>query len=145
MEANSDPVTVLSSDEAWERLATQQVGRLVTRVGDFVDIVPVNYVVDRESIVFRTAAGGKLSQLTVNGEVVFEVDSFDEATGWSVVVHGTASAIEREAEVLAVEQLPLTPFVATMKPNFVRIEPTEVSARAFVFGSEPRREDLQEG
>lgn len=145
MDTISDPVTILSADEAWERLETQEVGRLVTHVADFVDVVPINYVVDNRSIVFRSAAGSKLSQLTVNSNVAFEVDSFDGSRGWSVVIHGNASAIESEAEILQVEKLDLRPFVATLKPNFVRIEPTTVSARYFVFGPEPRREDQQEG
>lgn len=145
MDTISEPVTILTPDEAWERLETQKVGRLATRVVDFVDIVPINYVVDDKTIVFRTASGSKLSQLTINGEVVFEADSFDAETGWSVVIHGTATRVETEAEIFALEKLPLKPFVATIKPNFVRIKPHKVSARYFVFGPEPRREDLQEG
>ncbi len=144
MAANTEAVTKLSPEEAWELLTTQKVGRLVTRVTDFLDIVPLNYVVDGKSIVFRTAAGSKLSQLTINSKVAFETDSFDEVSGWSVVIHGTASKVEGEAEILACEHLDLKPFVATMKPNFVRITPSSISARSFVFGPEPRREDSQE-
>ena len=145
MDTISDPVTILSPEEAWDRLPSQKVGRLVTRVADYIDIVPINFVVDGYSIVFRTASGSKLSQLAINSEVAFEVDSFDEKTGWSVVIYGTATRVETEAEIFELEKLPLKPFVATMKPNFVRITPTKVSARYFVFGPEPRREDLQEG
>lgn len=145
MAANTEAVTTLTPEEAWALLTTQKVGRLVTRVTDFLDIVPLNYVVDGESIVFRTAAGSKLSQLTINNEIAFETDSFDDVSGWSVVIHGTAAKVEIEAEILACEKLDLKPFVATMKPNFVRITPRSISGRSFVFGPEPRREDSQEG
>lgn len=145
METSANPVTVLSEDDCWERLATQQVGRLVTHVGGLVDIVPINFVVDGRSLVFRTAAGSKLAGLTVNSDVAFEVDRFDDEGGWSVVVRGAARALEHEDEVSAAEALPLRPFVPTLKPTFVRIEVSAISGRAFEFGEEPRREDAQEG
>ncbi|QIK64103.1 pyridoxamine 5'-phosphate oxidase family protein [Leucobacter viscericola] len=137
MNPSSGPITVLSDTECWEHLATQRVGRLVTSVGDVVDIVPINFVVDGDTVVFRTAPGSKLSELTVNSSVVFEVDSFGETSGWSVVLRGRARALETEAEIAAAELLPLKPFVPTVKRVFVRIEATAVTGRSFVFGSEP--------
>ena len=145
MESSASPITVISDDESWERLAAERVGRLVTHVGGVVDIVPINFVVDGRSIVFRTAAGSKLAGLTINSDVVFEVDYFDEERGWSVVVRGAARALELEAEIALAEALPLKPFVPTLKPTFVRIDPTAISGREFQFGEEPRREDAQEG
>lgn len=145
MNSNAAPMTVLDEDACWERLAAQQVGRLVTHVGDVVDIVPINFVVDGRGIVFRTAAGNKLAGLSINGDVVFEVDEFDGDAGWSVVLRGEARVLSNEDEVAAAEALPLRPFVATLKPTFVRVEATSVSGRAFEFGPEPRREDVQEG
>ena len=145
MDANVSPVTVLTEDDCWERLATEQVGRIVTHVGGVVDIVPINFVVDGRTIVFRTAAGSKLAGLTINSDVAFEVDRFDDSRGWSVVVRGEARALTLEAEVGAAEALPLRPFVPTLKPTFVRIVVSSVSGRAFEFGEELRREDAQEG
>lgn len=140
----SSPV-VLDEAGCWEHLQKRQVGRLVTRVGDAVDIVPINYVVEGQSIVFRTAAGSKLAAFAVNDSVVFETDEFDDERGWSVVLHGNAHALEREDEIAAAERLPLKPFVATLKPTFVRVAATSLTGRAYVFGPEPRREDVQEG
>lgn len=138
-------MTVLDDAACWERLATQQVGRLVTHVGDLVDVVPINFVVDGESIVFRTASGSKLAGLTVNNAVAFEVDEIGEERGWSVVLHGRAQALETEAEIAAAEKLPLRPFVPTLKPTFVRVVVESLSGRVYEFGEEPRREDVQEG
>ena len=73
MAETTDPVIALSDEQCWERLRTQELGRLVTRVGDVLDIFPVNYVVDDGSVLFRTAQGSKLFELTVNDEVLFEV------------------------------------------------------------------------
>ena len=70
-----DVVATLSDEECWQLLAGEELGRLVTRVGDVLDIFPVNYVVDEDTIVFRTAEGSKLVELTVNDEVLFAAPS----------------------------------------------------------------------
>jgi nitroimidazol reductase NimA-like FMN-containing flavoprotein (pyridoxamine 5'-phosphate oxidase superfamily) len=145
MSPQVSPVTVLTETECWERVSTQRVGRLATHVGNVVDIAPINFVVDGSTILFRTAPGSKLSELTVNHSVVFEVDAFTEETGWSVVLRGTARVLEDEAEIAAAEALPLRPFVPTLKLVFVKIEGLVGTGRSFVFGPEPDREALQEG
>ena len=71
----------LTDEQCWERLAQQELGRLVTHVGDILDIFPVNYVVDGASLLFRTAEGSKLFELTINDEVLFEVDDHTESGG----------------------------------------------------------------
>jgi hypothetical protein len=78
-------------------LATQPVGRLVLGAHD-PPVVVVNYVVDRESIVFRSDAGPRVAAI-VDSSVVFEVDMYDERTrsGWSVVVRGTARDVTSSA------------------------------------------------
>lgn len=145
MSENENSSAVLSESECRARLGTQKVGRLVTSVGEVIDIVPINFVLDDRSIVFRTAAGSKLVELTINNAVLFEVDEVGETEGWSVVARGRARALEQEDEILAAEQLPLRPFVPTLKPTFVRIDIDELKGRAYRFGPEPRREDQQEG
>ncbi|SJN11125.1 hypothetical protein FM113_11025 [Leucobacter sp. 7(1)] len=145
METHANGVDVLDPSECWELAATASVGRLVTRVGDIIDIAPVNYVVDGGTLVFRTAAGSKLSGLTVNSAVVFQIDRFDARGGWSLVFHGDARALESESEIDAAAQLPLQPLIPTLKPTFVRISVASVTGRAFRFGEELRREDVQHG
>jgi len=98
MDDVKDPVIVLDDDECWRRLATRVVGRIVTRVGDVVDIFPVNYVVDGESIVLRTAEGSKLMELVISEDVLFEVDEHTAEDAWSVIIRGKAKRLEREAE-----------------------------------------------
>jgi uncharacterized protein len=135
----TDPLQVLSDDECWTRIATQDLGRLVTHVGEVLDIFPVNFVVDGGTIVFRTAEGSKLFELTVNDEVLFEVDDHTDADAWSVVVRGRAHRLATSAEVAEADRLPLRPWLPTLKYNYVRIEPTSLSGRAFHRGPEPER------
>lgn len=74
-------------------LTTQHVGRLVLGGGNPA-VMPVNYVVHRGDIVFRTAPDG-LADRSDGERVMFEVDMVDERTqsGWSVLVHGVLRAL----------------------------------------------------
>ena len=144
MDHVSDPVTRLSDQECWDRLAEQQLGRLVTRVGDVLDIFPVNYTVDGESLVFRTAEGSKLTEIAINDEVLFEADEYTETDAWSVVVRGRARRLDTVEEVAEADRLPLQPWVPTLKYNYVRITPASLSGRDVRRGSEPDRYGVQQ-
>jgi nitroimidazol reductase NimA-like FMN-containing flavoprotein (pyridoxamine 5'-phosphate oxidase superfamily) len=139
-----NPVVRLSEEECWQRLRGSELGRLVTRVGDVIDIFPINYVVDGTSIVFRTAEGSKLVELTVNDEVLFEVDEHTDADAWSVIVRGSAHALETLAEREAADELGLQPWVPTLKYNYVRISPSSLTGRAFRRTGEPERYGVAE-
>ena len=64
-------------------------------------ILPVNYVVDGDSVVFRTAPYGVLGQRAWNERIAFEVDELDPATrsGWSVVATGSGEMVEDHHEL----------------------------------------------
>ncbi|MFT4213436.1 MAG: pyridoxamine 5'-phosphate oxidase family protein [Microbacterium sp.] len=144
MESHAEVVTVLTEAQSWDRLAEHQLGRLVTRVGAVLDIFPVNYTIDGKSIVFRTAEGSKLTELTINDEVLFEVDEYTDVDAWSVVVRGNAQRLETGDEVRSADALPLTPWIPTLKYNYVRIVPTALSGREFQRGEEPDRYGVQD-
>jgi nitroimidazol reductase NimA-like FMN-containing flavoprotein (pyridoxamine 5'-phosphate oxidase superfamily) len=131
------PVREMTAEESWERLRCQQLGRLVTRVGSLIDVFPVNYVVDKDSIVFRTAEGSKLAGVVVNDRVVFEVDDFTPADAWSVVLKGHAGVLEHSDDIIAADALPLHPWVPTLKRNYVRIVADEITGRSFQRTEEP--------
>lgn len=132
-------VTTLTAEECWSRLREEQFGRLAVAAGGELDIYPINYTVDGEAIVFRTAPGTKLVELTVNGSVAFEIDGYTDADAWSVVAKGRAARIERQSEIDAAEALPLTPWIPTLKYTFVRIDVTQVNGRHFSRTAEPER------
>jgi nitroimidazol reductase NimA-like FMN-containing flavoprotein (pyridoxamine 5'-phosphate oxidase superfamily) len=138
--ANRPPITRLDEAEAWQLLGSAQVGRLATVIERQPDIFPVNFVLDGPAVVFRTAEGSKLLQLIVNSGVAFEVDSWTESTGWSVVVKGHAQELTEWDDLARVEQLPLRPWVPTLKTHFIRIAVDQIEGRRFVFGDEPERE-----
>ena len=105
-------LTVLSTDACFELLGSQTVGRLAVSIREHPDIFPINYVVDRGGIVFRTAEGTKLAASVLGRGVAFEVDALDAEAGeaWSVIVKGHAVEIERMYELLDAQDLPLFPW-----------------------------------
>ncbi|HEY7814485.1 MAG TPA: pyridoxamine 5'-phosphate oxidase family protein [Nakamurella sp.] len=131
------PVTEMTPEACWDLLRRNQFGRLAVTVANEPEIFPINYVVQDGTLVFRTAQGTKLAALTVNDIVALEIDGFDQESGWSVVVKGRAHPAEWGADFEEAAHAGLRPWVATRKQVFVRIEPTRVSGRSFVFGPEP--------
>ncbi|MEP9392210.1 pyridoxamine 5'-phosphate oxidase family protein [Gordonia sp. VNK1] len=134
-----NPIQELPADEAWKLLGSKQLGRLAVSVGGQPDIFPVNYYSDEGRIVFRSAEGTKLSELVVNEHVAFEVDEYTDDGGWSVVAKGTARVLARGDEIAEADTLPLTPWVPTIKYNYVEISVGDITARRFEFGPEPER------
>ncbi|MGL4831923.1 MAG: pyridoxamine 5'-phosphate oxidase family protein [Propionibacteriaceae bacterium] len=132
-----NPVSEILEAKCWDFLGSVAVGRLATAADNQPTIYPLNYVVDGESVVFRSAEGSKLSQLTENDIVAFEADGWDEQTGWSVIIKGHGEIISDPAELARAERLPLLPWIPTMKSNFVRITAEEISGRRFSFGADP--------
>jgi hypothetical protein len=132
-------VAVLSDEDCWRLLGGQALGRIVTHVGDVLDIFPVNYVLDGESVVLRTGEGSKLIELTINDDVLFEVDDHTDADAWSVVVRGHARRLETSDEIAQADGLGLAPWIPTLKYHYVRIVPSAITGRAFARGPEPER------
>jgi nitroimidazol reductase NimA-like FMN-containing flavoprotein (pyridoxamine 5'-phosphate oxidase superfamily) len=97
---------------------------------DEVHITPVNYAVDGDTLLFRTAEGDKLLGVVLGADVAFEIDRYDEHSAQSVVVRGTARLLG-EDEAHRAENVPLRPWVSTPKYNVVEIVPKVVTGRAF--------------
>lgn len=133
MDTTMEGTEILEESACWDRLRRTSVGRLAVDNGGQPDIFPINYVVDDKTIVFRTKPGTKLAASVLLQRVAFEIDGYEPGIGeaWSVVVKGRARLIERMQERYDAEDLPLFPWVAFAKPEFVRIVPQVVSGRRF--------------
>lgn len=131
------PVSELTESESWDLLGSVSLGRLVTTVNGWTEIFPVNFVVQKNTLLFRTAEGTKLLTAALNEYVIFEADDHNVAEGWSVIVRGKARLLSTSAEVAEAERAGLYPWVATQKDRFVRIVPKTMTGRRFVFGPEP--------
>jgi nitroimidazol reductase NimA-like FMN-containing flavoprotein (pyridoxamine 5'-phosphate oxidase superfamily) len=132
-----DGVTILPEHECWELLAGMTLGRLVTDVDGHPEIFPVNYVVQRRTILFRTAEGTKLISAAINNHVVFEVDDHNVAEGWSVIVKGVARSLRTDEQIEDAERAQVLSWTTSEKSHYVRILPEMVTGRRFQFGSPP--------
>lgn len=120
---------ILSRDECLSMLATQVLGRVA--VADFNAaplVVPVNYLLDGESVVFRTDYGTKF-RLAVLSEapVSFEIDGVDPGrrSGWSVLLQGSAAELPEEDA----QRLRLQAWAPGRKSHWVRITPDSLTGR----------------
>lgn len=123
---------VLDRDECLKLMERHPagVGRIALG-GPRPAIFPVNYAIDRGSVVFRTDAGSKLDAAVKDSYVAFEVDWVEPSwqIGWSVLVRGQARVITDPDELRRARDLPLLPWADGDKENFVRIETTLTSGR----------------
>jgi len=138
MSAIDEGVAILPVHESWELLAGLTLGRLVTYADGQPDIFPVNYVVQRRSVLFRTAAGTKLISAAINKHVLFEADDHNVAEGWSVVIRGVARSLRTPEELEDAERAQVLPWTMSEKEHYVRIIPETVTGRRFQFGSPPQ-------
>jgi len=123
----------LTRDECVSLLATEEVGRIGVVVAQHPHVIPVNYVLDGEAIVFRTDVGTKLDGMT-RSPIAFEVDHFDrrERRGWSVVVHGWAhevTTLDAPDLLGRVAGLPLDTWAPGERPYLVRLAPLSITGR----------------
>lgn len=121
----------LSVDACLELLAAHHVGRVAVDDGDGPVVLPVNYVLDQGSVLFRTDEGSKLDAAMRGARVAFEIDGVDERRriGWSVLVRGRVVEVTDGDELDRVRQLPLDPFVGGHKEHYVRVLSTNMSGR----------------
>jgi nitroimidazol reductase NimA-like FMN-containing flavoprotein (pyridoxamine 5'-phosphate oxidase superfamily) len=121
----------LTKSECFELLARERLGRVAV-VDDLGPVVfPVNFVLDRHTVVLRTDGGTKLDAACRGSRVAFEVDGTDTAahTGWSVVVRGEAIEVTDPAELARLRRLPLDPWAPGAKAHYVRILPAALTGR----------------
>ena len=83
-------VRELGRDEIEAMLHRNTVGRLAFSFHDRVDIQPIHYIYERGWLYGRTSEGDKISTLTHNQWVAFEVDEIRDTFDWtSLVIHGS--------------------------------------------------------
>jgi nitroimidazol reductase NimA-like FMN-containing flavoprotein (pyridoxamine 5'-phosphate oxidase superfamily) len=122
----------IDRDECFQLLAGHPVGRVAMAVeGDGPLVVPVNFSLDGEAIVFRSDPGMKI-RLLRQGPVSFQVDEVDwyHRTGWSVLARGVAY----EATHWEVDHVDVKPWAEGDKGHWVRIVVREITGRRLEHG-----------
>jgi nitroimidazol reductase NimA-like FMN-containing flavoprotein (pyridoxamine 5'-phosphate oxidase superfamily) len=124
------PVLELSDTECWDLLDGCEFGRLAFRLVDEVHLVPLNYVVDGRTLLFRTAPGSKLFAAALESDAAFEIDHHEGAGAWSVVVRGALRRLT-DLEAHRIDGVASVPWVPTQKAEVVELAPVAVTGRRF--------------
>ena len=122
---------ILSEEECRALLRSQSLGRIAVRIGEAPAILPVNYALLDNDVVFRTDPGSKLSAALMRVRVAFEVDDIDAASrsGSSVVVTGYVEEIRDRATLDRVSVLGLEPWVTEGRDFVLRIHTRTMTGR----------------
>jgi nitroimidazol reductase NimA-like FMN-containing flavoprotein (pyridoxamine 5'-phosphate oxidase superfamily) len=122
----------LDRSECLTRLTQAVLGRVAVLDGAAPTILPVNYAMDGEAVVFRTDPGLKLSA-GPRSLSSFEVDDIDPGsrTGWSVVVTGHLEEVTHydDRTWKRVTALPIDPWAGGEKAHWMRLVPTRIAGR----------------
>ncbi|MFF8860320.1 pyridoxamine 5'-phosphate oxidase family protein, partial [Streptomyces althioticus] len=104
-------------------------------------VVPVNYEVVDDAIVFRTRPGS-VPAAAAGDEVAFEVDHVDEAMsqGWSVLAVGPATTVTEPDAVRDLARRAHTePWAGGTRDTWVSIRPTRLTGKRITPADPPAR------
>lgn len=132
MADHASQVQYLDRNSCLELLQTAGIGRVAwAREDGHVVVIPVNFVMDRETVVFKTAEGDKLDAVRQGRAISFQADDVEPALrlGWSVLVTGPADVVTDAEQLRQLAALPLAPWDPGPKAFFVRLHARDVSGR----------------
>ncbi len=123
----------LETDECQRLIKKGGVGRVAFQSRSGQHIVPVNFQLDRDSIVFRTTRHSELGRLAPGSEAAFEVDELDveSQSGWSVVAKGLIEVIPDNFETAAIRFFGKdpTPWAEGTRRLYLRLTWRELTGR----------------
>jgi nitroimidazol reductase NimA-like FMN-containing flavoprotein (pyridoxamine 5'-phosphate oxidase superfamily) len=129
----SDRFDHLSPTECWALLEGKAVGRVAYCKVNGPVVLPVNYTVRDQSIVFRTAGGSLLHDAMNTAQAAFQVDDIDDflQAGWSVLLVGRAQWVSDTDSLTDLwwDRHQPPPWADGERNAFVRLVPTEITGR----------------
>ena len=123
----------LTREQCLSLLTTVAIGRVGVSIDALPVILPVNFLVLEDWILFRTVPGTKLDAAMQRSVAAFEADDHaaDGSWGWSVLVRGYAHDLRDGRSVPAAGALHPWPFPHGEANHVVGIEATMVTGRRF--------------
>jgi uncharacterized protein len=121
----------LTVDRCLSLLERHRVGRLAVVDADGPLILPVNYLLDRGTVVLRSDPGLKVDLANDHAEAAFEIDGVDHTRrlGWSVLVRGRLSQVTDPDEVARLHALELAPYVGGDKAHLLQLDSRSITGR----------------
>lgn len=133
---------VLSARECDELLwaTAGKVGRIGFSVGNHTTILPVNFVLYLDDILFRLGPGSAFDAISRSPSIAFEIDGLagahrESPEAWSVLVHGKPRVLREPEELADVTALGLTPLVPDAGEVYVAMTKDTLSGRRFTVGA----------
>jgi nitroimidazol reductase NimA-like FMN-containing flavoprotein (pyridoxamine 5'-phosphate oxidase superfamily) len=128
---------LLDAAECLRLISPGGVGRLGYSGRFGPTVLPVNYVVQEGTIVFRTAHDSPTDEDLRTGirgaefRVAFEIDEIKPAAreGWSVLIRGSAHHVDSDDERASVLEAGVEPWPGGDRELFLRIVPIQITGR----------------
>lgn len=122
----------LSLEECNRLLRSGVVGRIAITTPSGPHIIPVNYSVVDDMVVFRTTPYSVIGTYGMNAPMAFEVDHVDYEywTGWSVLARGRGEPIAEAEEVQRINQSwPPHPWASGQRNLYFALRWNELTGR----------------
>ena len=122
----------LSYSQCRDLLAAGVFGRVGVCTPQRPLILPVNYSIVGEAIIFRTTPYGVVAHHDWNSQIAFEVDHVDYADhkGWSVLATGRGERVEDPADLAEIKRTwDPRPWARGTRPLYVKLAWEELSGR----------------
>jgi uncharacterized protein len=95
--------TPLTRDQCVVRLSSHCVGRVSVSIDALPVIVPVVYLLDGDSVLFRAPLDSALADACADAVIAFEADDFDASVvtnaSWSVHIVGVGSLLDEREQL----------------------------------------------
>jgi len=130
-EVQAESLEVIDERRCRLLLGLAHLGRLGFTFRSLPVILPVNYALDEDQIVFRSESGSILSAAIARDVACLEVDDHDDLdhTGWSVLATGRLGEIEDEARLERLRDLPLPTWRPMSRPHYLQLSLDLISGR----------------
>ena len=127
----NEPVE-LTVEECLQLLHGGVIGRVAMATPVGPRIVPLNYAMYDDAIVFRTTPYSELGTYGRDAELAFEIDHLDDELhqGWSVVAIGRSEIIEDAGDLRAIrEGWDPTPWAGGTRHLYLRLRWRDITGR----------------
>jgi uncharacterized protein len=124
----------LTVDRCLSLLERHRVGRLAVVDDEGPLILPVNYLLDRGTVILRSDPGLKVDLANEHEAAAFEIDGVDHTRrlGWSVLVRGRLSQVTDPEELARLNALELAPYVGGDKAHLLRLDSRSMTGRRII-------------
>jgi nitroimidazol reductase NimA-like FMN-containing flavoprotein (pyridoxamine 5'-phosphate oxidase superfamily) len=122
----------MTVEECLDLLSRGVVGRVAMATPMGPRIVPVNYAMYEDTIVFRTTPYSELGTYGWNTDLAFEIDhlDYDRHQGWSVVAIGRAELVEDPLDLQDIRaNWDPTPWAGGRRHLYIRLRWRDITGR----------------